>query len=227
MIFQVIASVLLSIGGGGAIVFGLSSFLAKVWANRILEAEKAAHAEEIQKFKQKLDVELAAIKASNDKAVYITKSQYDKEFEIYMNIWECFIELRFATERLYPEGVENSPTDDDALKKFNDKKMDDFSKAYDKFIVLIRKFGPFYKKEFYDEFEEIREICYKVFRIFKRYNFDKYNNTTYTLVKDTMNITPKESDYVYDESHKLIKENHDYMLEVIREYLLNLQVIQN
>jgi hypothetical protein len=38
--FEIAQAVLLSLGGGGAIVFGLSSFLGKVWAQKILQSEK-------------------------------------------------------------------------------------------------------------------------------------------------------------------------------------------
>jgi hypothetical protein len=39
---SIAAAVVISLGGGAAIVFGLSSWLGKVWASRILEGEKAS-----------------------------------------------------------------------------------------------------------------------------------------------------------------------------------------
>ena len=41
-IFSIVGTLILSLGGGGGIVFGLSSFLGKVWASRFLEQEKSA-----------------------------------------------------------------------------------------------------------------------------------------------------------------------------------------
>ena len=38
-VFQIASAVLLSLGTGGAIVVGLSSWLGKVWASRILEKD--------------------------------------------------------------------------------------------------------------------------------------------------------------------------------------------
>jgi hypothetical protein len=37
------AAVILSVGGGGAIVVGLSTWLRRVWANRILETDRAKY----------------------------------------------------------------------------------------------------------------------------------------------------------------------------------------
>jgi len=53
-IFKVAAAVIISTGGAGAILFGLSSWLGKVWANRILENEKAKHRVELEEFKAQL-----------------------------------------------------------------------------------------------------------------------------------------------------------------------------
>ena len=39
-IAETAASVIVSLGGGGLIVFGLSSYLGKVWANRVLEKQR-------------------------------------------------------------------------------------------------------------------------------------------------------------------------------------------
>jgi hypothetical protein len=50
-IFEVSGAILVSIGGAAAIIFGLSSFLAKVWANRILESDRDKYRQEIERLK--------------------------------------------------------------------------------------------------------------------------------------------------------------------------------
>jgi hypothetical protein len=37
---KIVVSVLVSLGGGGAIVVGLSSWLGKIWAERLMERER-------------------------------------------------------------------------------------------------------------------------------------------------------------------------------------------
>ena len=53
-VFEVGGAVLLSLGGASALLFGLSSWLGKVWAERILSREKAEQAKELEDFKKRL-----------------------------------------------------------------------------------------------------------------------------------------------------------------------------
>jgi len=52
---KIVVSVLVSLGGGGAIVLGLSSWLGKVWAERLMEKEKAHYQKELEDFKAQLN----------------------------------------------------------------------------------------------------------------------------------------------------------------------------
>jgi len=56
-LFEVAVSVLASVGSGGAIVLGLSSWLGKVWAERLMEKEKAHYQKELEDFKAQLSRE--------------------------------------------------------------------------------------------------------------------------------------------------------------------------
>jgi|ERR1035441_3371278 hypothetical protein len=53
-IATVVLLLLSSVGGGGAIVLGLSSWLGKVWANRLMEQEKARYRRDLEEFKADL-----------------------------------------------------------------------------------------------------------------------------------------------------------------------------
>ena len=50
--FKIITAMIASIGAGGAIVFALSTWLGKLWAQRILENEKHQLASELEKTKR-------------------------------------------------------------------------------------------------------------------------------------------------------------------------------
>jgi hypothetical protein len=54
---EIVASVLVSLGGGGAIVLALSSCLGKVWAEHLMEKEKARYQKELENFKAQLNRE--------------------------------------------------------------------------------------------------------------------------------------------------------------------------
>ena len=76
-LFEIVGAVLFSIGSAGAILFALSSWLGKVWANRILEKERnelsilketflKEHSEKIMTYKSAIDV-ISKILADIDK----------------------------------------------------------------------------------------------------------------------------------------------------------------
>ena len=48
-------AIITSLGGGSAIVFGLSTFLGKVWAGRILEKDKLQYQSEMESIKSELN----------------------------------------------------------------------------------------------------------------------------------------------------------------------------
>lgn len=58
-IWNIAGAILVALGGGGAIVLLMSSWLGKVWANRILESEKA-----------KFQTEFALLKSDLDKKIH-------------------------------------------------------------------------------------------------------------------------------------------------------------
>lgn len=55
-IFKLVGAAVFSLGGGGAIVFGLSSWLGKVWADRILANKAHQLTMELEATKRDLDV---------------------------------------------------------------------------------------------------------------------------------------------------------------------------
>lgn len=58
-VWQVALAVITSLGGGAAIVFLLSDWLGKVWANRIMAKETAAHNSALEKLRNDLQKESA------------------------------------------------------------------------------------------------------------------------------------------------------------------------
>jgi len=66
--FKIITAMIASIGAGGAIIFALSTWLGKLWAQRILENEKHQLASELEKTKLELDiVKETTLRFQNDK----------------------------------------------------------------------------------------------------------------------------------------------------------------
>ena len=67
-VFQIATASIASIGIGGAMVFAMSSWLAKVWASRILERERKELSTELEQTKHELDVlRETTLRFQNDK----------------------------------------------------------------------------------------------------------------------------------------------------------------
>lgn len=223
-VFEVASAVLVSLGGGSAIVFGLSNWLGKVWANRILENEKDQHNRELEKYKRELSEELERVKAFNDKALYVSKAQYDNEYRIYTEIWAKLHECVIYTLMLYPQGIENVPVDKDELKKYQIKKYENYVKRYNDFSMTIDKYAPFYKKDFYDSFLDLRSLCSQQGVTFSHWEIERKHNISFMANSDM----PMPSDIfkeVWSENPKKIDKTEAELAEKIREYLLNMQHI--
>lgn len=76
-IFSIASTILVSIGGGTAIVFAFSNFLGKVWANRLMEKEKNEHTRELEALKSSF------LKDSESYKIKLKKSEliFEKQFE--------------------------------------------------------------------------------------------------------------------------------------------------
>lgn len=222
-VFKLVGAVFLSIGGAGGIIIALSSWLGKVWANHILEKEKKLHQIEIEDYKSKLVFELNRANSLNNKALHITKVQYNKEFEIYQEIWEKLFDCIIATINLYPI-IDEVPTDEAEKQKWINKKYEDYREKYNLYSRTIDKYAPFYKEDFYHDFVEIREKSSKMGTIFKRYNYDVKYSMTYAMARNT---TMKEEEYteVYETIPNYLDKKKHELRKSIHEYLKNLQVI--
>jgi hypothetical protein len=58
--WSIAGAVIAALGGGGAVVLALSSWIGKIWANRILESDKAKYQKEFAELKFELDKRIHA-----------------------------------------------------------------------------------------------------------------------------------------------------------------------
>jgi hypothetical protein len=61
-VLKVVATALISLGGGGAIVWALSGVLGKVWINRIMQKDIRTHTEELDAIRHKYAEELGTLR---------------------------------------------------------------------------------------------------------------------------------------------------------------------
>jgi len=115
-IFQIISGVIISVGGAGAIIWKLSSYLGEIWAKKHLESIKKEYQKEIEYYKTQLDM------------LKETSLRYSgQQFELYNKLWHSLYGLKSTADILWEEAnVQN-------LKKFSQqlrKTIDEVEKSY-------------------------------------------------------------------------------------------------
>lgn len=74
---EVGGAIVISLGGGSLILIGFSSWLGKVWAERILNKEKAKQTQDLEQFKQKLMEVVERQKVKLKKSEFIFLKQFE------------------------------------------------------------------------------------------------------------------------------------------------------
>lgn len=134
---------LIAAGGIGATIIGL---LGKLWVDRKLERERA-----------KYDKELESLKAKLAQRHTIHKLQFEKEFEIYVELWGDLSKLREACSALVPGGqfTDKSP------QELRDEQADNFAASYTEVIKLIEHQRPFYAPNVYKYASKLLEYAWR------------------------------------------------------------------
>lgn len=195
-IFALFGKVVASLGGAGLIIIGLSSWIGKIWADKLMETQRKQNQKEIEKFKSELHKELELLKAKNEKMNYITKTQFDAEFRMYQELSEACIETFISVNSVFPikDKIET-----------------------EQFIITARentliygrttyKYAPFLKKELFEKFKKLSEIFCDVLSLAKFEN--KYLINFEELKELRANMHEIQAD-IYNE---------------LREYLQSLKV---
>ena len=118
------------IGGIGGVIAGLSAWLANIWANRILQNEKATQNKQLELLKTSLE----SIKEHNTK---FTSAQFDS----YNTLWCALVDLKIHAEKLWRE--------------ITFEEMIAFNKSLSKASELIQKSRIFLGDRDYQDFLEI------------------------------------------------------------------------
>lgn len=99
--FSVATAIISSTGGATLIILGFSSWLGKVWANRILERDRARYQSEIEQLKNKLDSE-------RDKVSFAFSMYFEGQFKIYNGLWVSLVELKYCVDQLWADATNHN-----------------------------------------------------------------------------------------------------------------------
>ncbi|GJQ50485.1 MAG: hypothetical protein H3C64_05265 [Candidatus Kuenenia stuttgartiensis] len=95
-VFSIAGAMIGSVGGAAFIIVALSTWLGKVWANRILEQDRLKYASGLEQIKNKLNSE-------RERSQFVFSLYFEGQFKIYNDLWAALVELQYGVERLWKE----------------------------------------------------------------------------------------------------------------------------
>jgi hypothetical protein len=127
-ILEVALTVIGSLGGGGLIIFGLSGYLGKLWADRALEKQRHEYTKLNLAFTQQLDLATRRIQIELDAIGHLHKLRTESEFEKIRELWRHVASLQAAYFNLPKAGFVLAYEDESLNKKLRIQSSFDFSK---------------------------------------------------------------------------------------------------
>jgi hypothetical protein len=114
---EICAAILVSLGGGGAVVFGLSGFLGKIWADRALEQDRNHYNQLLQEAKSNLDKAVNRYQVELDTLSLAHKLRTTEEFSHLRQLWKHMAILAADFETAGGMGLRFLPADPNEQKR--------------------------------------------------------------------------------------------------------------
>jgi hypothetical protein len=127
--FQLASAIVVSLGGGAGIVFGLSNFLAKIWADRALEKEKHKYADMLQNAKSELERTTNRYQVQLDALSHIHQLRTDEEFSRLGQLWKRMAVLQDGFKLATGLGLKIVPSDAEEYKKYQNQVRSEYEKS--------------------------------------------------------------------------------------------------
>jgi hypothetical protein len=132
--------------GGLATVYGLSKWLGAMW----LEKQKARYSKELEEFKDNLQKEQKRVQAAIDRHVWVTRAQFDTEFNAMKEVFKGLAELMLAINAVRPM-FSTSPRGEskDHKKERLFERLETAKTAYNQVIGVPSALSTFYPEDLY------------------------------------------------------------------------------
>ena len=204
-IWSIAGAIIASIGGAGVIICAVSGFV----CNRIAKHLDA-------KYEQRLNKELEKYKVELERNRHITKTQFDKEFEIYHQLSKSFFSMIVKLSS-FTEGTLELK---DAPKENRDIKINEFMRMVEVTSAAqnaLYENAAFIPKDIFEQYDVINS---------------KANDLFWLYEKRMQEYAFKKLDFdalVTDEDKAVIKEIEKEFSSVnakLREYLSTLSIVE-
>ena len=139
-------------GGYSVALCGLSTFLGKIWINRIQIKEQSRSQTQLAKLHADFNSKLSVINSKNEPIAHVSKIQFEKEYSHYETIWEHLPLLGQLIEML----IQAADKPKEFLSVYNN-----LGEMKDKQSCLVAKSAPFIDFDIYLKANESPEIISK------------------------------------------------------------------
>lgn len=153
--WEIAQAVLVSIGGGGVIVFLLSGYLGSVWADRLMAAETAKHQKELEVLRSEL-----SRTCSRDAL------NYKEKIDLYKGISDPIIELIVSIEN-------TGEITNELLSNFEHKRLS--------ITAQLAMFAPM---SVYDAYNELIDYLYNSLENKDKYSFERFRQYAHKFLTE-------------------------------------------
>jgi hypothetical protein len=145
-VLEIAAAIIASLGGGGAIVWGFSGYLGKIWADRGLERQKHEYSQLNIAFQSQLDVASRRLQIELDALGLVHKLRTQEEFNRLAGLWKRVANLRNSFAGLAQQGMTLTPGDPEERKKWNSHIRQQFDTGLNDALMFLAEEGLFIPK---------------------------------------------------------------------------------
>jgi len=156
--WQTASAVLLSLSGGGAVVLFLSSWLGKLWANRLMRIESAKHDERLRELEAKLKQQVSDFEMR-------LKTELDLKFDVTRQKIEVYRRITSPILDLVVEAQHSQAMTGDTLLAFERERLDG--------TAQLAMLAP---ADVFDEYNALIDYLWDVTESKKPWNFQEFRD---------------------------------------------------
>jgi hypothetical protein len=212
---EVALTVIASLGGGGAIVFGLSGYLGKLWAERGLEKQRQEYSRLNTEFNHQLDLASRRVQMELDTLGYLHKLRTESEFQKIREMWKSISYLRISINGIPKSGLSFVSADPETEHKNSVENSYNFVKRCNETFELWSAESLSIPKNISDAVEELLKVA-RVEQVYAAQYPDPFYKTTMVMFE------PAGRKQFFDDRDQRLKEfntKSENLQAMMREYL--------
>lgn len=208
---QVAIYIITALGGGSIITACIIKWAGKSLTDLIYKKIDSQFAKEIEAYKYELEQEKNKANALLTRIEHICISQYDREFEIYSNVWERLTNCRKLFDVLLLNYTGKPASDLASHRESIKKDLFAFGESVNLYQETVQNAAPFYQKNFFDAFVDLERLFFYQLKLMKRY--------------EDSTFIPENEKKTIDRCIGEISSNSMQIQEDMRTYLQSLKIV--